>query len=211
MKKRLHDKKAGIAILIALIILALREIIFRSVAMGLEAILTTPNLGEQLAVIALATTILILTAKGKDRACYILYGAWTGYFVLDQLFELPGMFTTVLTLFGETGGIDVAQIGAISVRVLSMIGIIVIGILLAEYMTDGTINNRAFNIVSVATILCIVPSVIAPLIYVITSDVGTVYVLAAFNALYRLTMVFLLTFFAYDGAKLQLKKANLSK
>ena len=89
MKKRLHDKKAGIAILLALIIISLAEIIFRAVAMGLDA-MSTANFGEQTAVIALAVAILILTAKGKDRACYICYGAWAGYFILDQLFELPG-------------------------------------------------------------------------------------------------------------------------
>ena len=103
MKKRLHDKKAGIAILAALIIISLAEVIFRAVAMG-EAVLTTANLGEQLAVIALAVTILILTAKGKDRACYILYGAWIGYFVLDQLFELPGTFFTGLELLATGTG-----------------------------------------------------------------------------------------------------------
>ena len=210
MKKRLHDKKAGIAILIALIVIALAEVIFRAVALG-TAMLSTFNLGEQLAVIALAVTILILTAKGKDRLCYICYGAWIGYFVLDQLFELPGMLTMALTLFGETGGIDAAQIGAISVRILGMIGIIIIGILLVEYMTDGTINNRVFNVVSVATILLIVPSVIAPWVYVFAAGVDTMYVLAAFNALYRLTMIFMFTFFAYDSAKHQLKKANLEK
>ena len=70
MKNRLHDKKAGIAFLVALIIISVAEIIFRA-TLGLEAVLTTSNLGEQLAVIALAVTILVLTAKGKDRACYI--------------------------------------------------------------------------------------------------------------------------------------------
>ena len=53
MKNRLHDKKAGIAILVALIIISLAEIIFRAAAIGLEAVLTTANFGEQLAVIAL--------------------------------------------------------------------------------------------------------------------------------------------------------------
>ena len=211
MKKRLHDKKAGIAILISLIVISLAEIIFRAAAMGLEAVLTTSNLGEQLAVIALAVTILILTAKGKDRACYICYGAWIGYFALDQLFELPGMLTTALALFGETGGIDVAQIGAIFVRILSMIGIIVIGIILVEYMNDGTINNRVFNIASIATILFIMPSVVAPLVYVFAAGVDSMYILATFNALYRLTMVCMFTFFAYDSAKHQLKKTNLTK
>ena len=83
MKKRLHDKKAGIAILISLIIISIAEIIFRATVIG-EAVLTTANLGEQLAVIALAVTILILTAKGKDRACYICYGAWAGYFRSEE-------------------------------------------------------------------------------------------------------------------------------
>ena len=52
MKKRLHDKKAGIAILLSLIILSLAELIFRTLVIK-EAVLTTANLGEQLAVIAL--------------------------------------------------------------------------------------------------------------------------------------------------------------
>ena len=210
MKKRLHDKKAGIAILISLIVISLADIIFRAATMGLEA-MSTSNFGEQLIVVALAVTILILNAKGKDRACYILFAAWIAYFVLDQLFEMPGLLTTLLTLFGETGGLHFARIGAIFVRILSMIGTVIIGILLAEYMSDGTINNRAFNIVSVATILFIAPSVIAPLVYVFKADADTMYILAAFNALYRLTMIFLFTFFAYDSAKHQLKKTNLSK
>ena len=180
MKKRLHDKKAGIEILLALIAISLAEVIFRAVAMG-TAVLTTANLGEQLAVIALAVTILILTAKGKDRACYICYGAWIAYFVLDQLFEMPGLLTTLLTLFGETGGIDVAQIVAIFVRILSMIGIIVIGIILVEYMNDGTINNRVFNIASIATILFIMPSVVTPLFYVFAAGEDSMYILISLN------------------------------
>jgi hypothetical protein len=32
-----------------------------------------------------------------------------------------------------------------------------------------------------------------------------------FNNLYRMTMVFMFTFFAYDSAKHQLKKVNFSK
>ena len=210
MKKRLHDKKAGIAILLALIIISVAEMIFRIVN-PLKELLSTANMGEQLAVVVLAVTILILTVKGRDRACYICYGAWIGYFALDQFFELPGMLTTALALFRETGGIDVAQIGAIFVRILGMIGIIVIGIILVEYMNDGTINNRVFNIASIATILFIMPSVVAPLVYVFAVGVDSMYILATFNALYRLTMVFMFTFFAYDSAKHQLKKTDLTK
>jgi hypothetical protein len=37
------------------------------------------------------------------------------------------------------------------------------------------------------------------------------FLLATFHDLYRLTMIFLFTFFAYDSAKHQLKKTNLTK
>ena len=212
MKKRLHDKKAGIAILISLLIISLAEIIFRAAVMGFEAILTTANLGEQLAVVALAITILILTAKGKDRACYICYGAWIGYFVLDQLFELPGVFINGLELLaagtGELYLITIALGGVF--RLLGMIGVVVIGIFLAEYMCDGTICNRAFNILAVATCVMILGNVIIPTMVAI--QVGQIAALLdTFNSLYRLTMVFMFTFFAYDSAKAQLKKTNLTK
>jgi hypothetical protein len=67
MKKRLHDKKAGIAILLALIVIAVAEMIFR-IAAPMKEFLNTSNMGEQVAVVVLAATILILTAMGKDRA-----------------------------------------------------------------------------------------------------------------------------------------------
>ena len=211
MKKRLHDKKAGIALLLSLIIISVAEVIFRAVVIG-EAVLTTANLGEQIAVIALATTILILTAKGKDRACYICYGAWIGYFVLDQLFELPGTFFTGLELLATgTGEIYLITMAlGWALRLLGMIGVIVIGIFLAEYMCDGTICNRAFNILAVVTCVMILGNVIIPTMVAI--QVGQIAALLdTFNSLYRLTMVFLFTFFAYDSAKAQLKKTNLTK
>ena len=207
MKKRLHDKKAGIAILISLIVISIAEIIFRAAAMGLEAILTTANLGEQLAVIALAITILILTAKGKDRACYICYGAWLGYFALDQLFELPGLLTEMFALY-ET--VDFCAHISIALRILSMIFIIFIGVLLIEYMNDGTIFNKAFNILCIASVLSIFISIIITVIHVIEN--GEMYlVLDIFNNIYRVVMVFMFTFFAYDSAKAQLKKTNPTK
>jgi hypothetical protein len=38
-----------------------------------------------------------------------------------------------------------------------------------------------------------------------------VNLLSTFNSLYRLVMVFMFAFFAYDSAKAQLKKTNLTK
>ena len=220
MKNRLHDKKAGIAILISLIIISLAEIIFRAVAMG-EAALTTSNLGEQLAVIALAVTILILTAKGKDRACYILYGTWIGYFVLDQLFELPG---DVITLIRNMSVVPMPSIGGIA-RIAISICIIGIGVLLVEYMSDGTIFNKLFNAFCILAVLFVVVSIISGVCVIATGasnivivndmltieELKTNVIIDLFNNLYRGTMIFLCTFFAYDSAKMQLKKVNFSK
>ena len=209
MKKRLHDKKAGVAILISLFIISLAEIIFRAVAMGLEAVLTTANFGEQLAVIALAATILILTAKGKDRACYICYGAWIAYFVLDQVFELPGVVVGIINQMAQPEMVTpFLAMGAI-VRVLGMVGIIAIGVLLVEYMIDGTIYNKAFNVLCIATVLLLVAT-IAGSIYSAVA-VHSKFALETFNCLYRMAMVFMFTFFAYDSAKAQLAKTNLTK
>ena len=210
MKNRLHDKKAGIAILVALIIISVAEIIFRA-TLGLEAVLTTSNLGEQLAVIALAVTILVLTAKGKDRASYLCYGAWIAYFVLDQVFELPGAIVDLVApTQAPTAEIFLAaNIGHV-MHIISMCGIIAIGIFLVEYMNDGTICNRAFNSVCVITVLLLVCNTVSSCIAGILTG-QTELLLMSFHALYRITMVFLFTFFAYDSAKHQLKKAKLSK
>ena len=209
MKKRLHDKKAGIALLISLIILSLAEIIFRATAVGLEVVLTTANLGEQLAVIALAVTILILTAKGKDRACYICYGAWAGYFILDQLFELPGTIATLLA------GSNLIMNISTALRLLTMVCIVAIGVLLVEYMCDGTIYNRAFNALCVITILLLAGDMFISIHGLVFAPIENFLkrhtTLVLFNALHRLAMIFLFTFFAYDSAKHQLKKIDLTK
>ena len=212
MKKRLRDKKAGIAILISLIVIALAEIIFRAAAIGLEAVLTTANFGEQLAVIALAVTILVLTAKGKDRACYICYGAWAGYFVLDQLFELPGNIVGFILLLAGEITLPSPAIAVVmhSSVVLSTILTIAIGVLLVEYINDGTIFNKAFNVLCIVTIVLILLNM-ALTVYDVIATANAEFLLATFHDLYRLAMIFLFTFFAYDSAKLQLKKANLTK
>ena len=207
MQKRLHDKKAGIAILISLIIISLAEIIFRAVALR-DISFTTSNFGEQLAVIALAVTILILTAKGKDRACYICYGAWIGYFVLDQIFELPGFLSTLLATATVTKPLGIV-VGAL--YVISMIGIIAIGVLLVEYMTDSTICNRAFNTLCIITILAIAVHVFGDVLHITLQNGKFDLWLSVFNNIRRGIMIFMFTFFAYDSAKAQLKKTNLTK
>ena len=207
MKKRLHDKKAGVAILVALIIISLVEVIFRAVALR-EIAFATPNFGEQMATIILSAFIIIMTLKGKDRICYICYGAWVGYFVLDQMFELPGFLSTFLATATVTKPIGMV-VGIL--YVVSMIGIIAIGALLVEYMNDGTICNRAFNTLCVITISAIVLHVIGDVFYITTQNGNFELWLSVLNNIRRCIMIFLFTFFAYDSAKAQLKKTNLTK
>ena len=212
MKKRLHGKKAGIAILIALIIISLAEVIFRAAVLGMEAILTTANLGEQIAVIVFAAAILILTAKRKDRVCYICYGAWISYFMLDQLFELPSnIIGFIMLLAGEITlpSPAIAIVMHTSV-VLSIILTIAIGILLVEYMNDGTIYNKAFNVFCIVTIVLILLNMVLTVYDVIVSG-NAEFLLATFHDMYRLAMIFLFSFFAYDSAKIQLKKVDFSE
>lgn len=204
MKKRLHGKKAGIAILVALIIISLIDVIFRAVVMG-ELSFTTSNFGEQFAVIVLAATILIMNAKGKDRICYICFAFFIGFFVLEQFVELPGMIFDFIHRFGMNG---IGTIG-VTMRILSMVTICAIGVLLVEYLNDGTIYNKAFNTLCVSTIVFIVISICISIYASINID--TALLLDVFNNIYRLIMVFLTAFFAYDSAKHQLKKTKLSK
>ena len=98
----------------------------------------------------------------------------------------------------------------ILIRIIGMICIIAIGALLVEYMNDGTIHNRAFNALCVITIV----------LYIISIGIGAFDLangmpinisLDMFNKAKDIIMIFLFTFFAYDSAKAQLKKTNLTK
>ena len=156
--------------------------------------------------VVLAATILILGAKGKDRICYICYGAWIGYFVLDQLFELPGMIATLIKAITSNG----YGISALIFTIIASLGFIAIGALLVEYMNDGSIYNRAFNTVCTITVLSVLAAMIINIIGVSTGDPASVTLIVFYN-LYRLAMVFMSAFFAYDSAKHQLKKTDLTK
>ena len=100
-----------------------------------------------------------------------------------------------------------------------MVGIVAIATLLAEYVNDGSIYNRAFNVVFWLTILLHVASVAFSVVgLVLTSNLAEVpnaaelallqkqNVLIIFNEIYRIVMVVLFTSFAYDSAKRQLNR-----
>jgi hypothetical protein len=99
-------------------------------------------------------------------------------------------------------------VGAV-VRILGMVGIIAVGVLLVEYMTDGTIYNKAFNVLCITTLLLLVATIAFSIYGAVT--VYSDFLLDTFHNLYRVAMVFMFTFFAYDSAKAQLKKTNLTK
>ena len=206
MKKRLHDKKAGIAILISLIIISLAEVVLRSVILK-EAMFNLSNAGEPIIAALVSLILIIFASKGKDRIFYILSGAWLGYFAFNQLFDLPEIISM---FFGAIKNYDGFTDFAILFHVLSMVCIIAIGALLVEYMNDGTIYNKAFNILCTITVLTFVINIVFGIYdIVVLNDISAV--LAILNNLSRGAMVFFFTFFAYDSAKAQLKKTKLSK
>ena len=210
MKKRLHDKKAGIAILAALIIISLAEIISRVLILK-ESMLNTDTTGEPAIILLLAAIIMIMTFRGKDRACYICYGAWLGYFVFNQIFELPGLISTLISILNSNNWVFTIGNLAFLCRILSMITIIAIGVLLVEYMNDGTICNRAFNGLCIATFVLILTNIVISVCVAIQGLYPMDILIQAINNMSRLAMVFLFTFFAYDSEKAQLKKTDLSK
>ena len=210
MKKRLHDKKAGIAILISLIVISLAEIVSRVLILK-ESMLNTSTTGEPAIIVLLAAIIMIMTFRGKDRACYICYGAWLGYFVFNQIFELPGLISTLISIINSNNWVFTIGNLAFLCRILSMITIIAIGVLLVEYMTDGTICNRAFNGLCIATVVLILANIVISICVAIQGLYPMDILIQAINNMSRLAMVFLFTFFAYDSAKAQLKKTNLTK
>lgn len=209
MKKILQSKNSRIVIIIALIVVALAEVLFRAISVG-ELALTTSNTGESIAVIVLASLVLFFTLKGNDKISYVTCGALVAYFVMDQLFELPG---TIGTLIANLSDPIIAI--TIAIRLLTMVGIIAIAVLLVEYVNDGTICNKAFKVCYWSTILLHVAVVLMIIPGLFMGD-GTETVnvllkqvtLIVFNEIYRIVMVVLFTTFAYDSAKRQLNKTK---
>ena len=215
MKKRLHDKKAGIAILISLFIVSLVETIIRALQPGYAFAVT--DLGEAFAIAILSAVILILTLAKKDRLCYVFYGAFIGWFMLEEALSIPGTIKTLADtivnaeeIAAVANGSAVMPIVAIAIHVLTSIAIVAIGALVLEYLSDGTICNRAFNAFCIIAVLLLIAALIinvVGLMNALTVEIG----LLILNNLHRIIMIFLFTCFAYDSAKAQLKKTDLTK
>ena len=213
MKKALLSTKARIVILLALIVTALAETLFRAIALE-QAALSTANAGEQITVIIFAALILFFTANGNDKLSYISCGALIAYFVMDQLFEFPGMIGNLVANIS-----DPAITISIVIRLLTMVGIVAISVLLAEYVNDGSIYNRAFSIIFAITALLLAVDILMNLTGLIFAPSESItdtllkkqLALVIFNNVHRLIMLILFTTFAFDSAKRQLKREELTK
>ena len=206
MKKRLHGKKAGIIILLALMVISLLEIILRAVLLK-KAMGDLPNTGEPIMNALFALMLIFFAVKGKDRLFFICTGGFLACFVINQLFALPAMIGD-LTKYIVTSNIF-GSIAAVA-HIFSILCIVGIGILLVEYINDGTICNKAFNIFCIAAVISLL------FLFLHTQNDAnafgnTLAILASLHEMSRLTMVFLFVSFAYDSAKAQLKKTNLTK
>ena len=207
MKKRLHDKKAGIVILAVLLITSLAYVILRATVYS-DIPFAEANHGDALITMFFSVLLLVFAHKGKDRVFYILCGVWLSYFVMEQLFYVPFMISS-FDLAASTIG-TLRPMLALMCRLLGMVCIMVIGGLLVEYMIDGTIYNKAFNVFCIAAVLTFAASACIDIVASFSAEKNFV-ILSALNSLSNIIMIFLFTFFAYDSAKAQLEKTNLSK
>ena len=206
MKKRLHDKKAGIVILLSIIIISIAEVTLRGVLFK-ESMFNLSNAGEPFITAVFSLLLVIFALKGKDRIFYILCGVWLGFFVLNQMYNLPGMVATLVNCITT---VNIFGIIAAVAHILSIICIVIIGALLVEYLNDGTIYNKAFNCFCVITVI-LQAFLLLHTLHSTFNYGNTEVIIAALHELSRLTMVFLFTFFAYDSAKAQSKKTDLTK
>ena len=204
LKNRPHGKKMGIAILIALFIISLADVILRAIVFN-DIVSTTANYGDALITATFSAMLLIFAFKGKDRVFYILCGFWMGYFVISQFYALPNMFNKIINASNRTTLSTISSV----VNVFCIIAIAAIGALLVKYMNDSTIYNKAFNIFCAATFVMLAFLCCTALSGVFSY--GKDRILAFLYELSRIANVFLFVFFAYDSAKMQLEKNNLTK
>jgi hypothetical protein len=206
MKKRLRGQKAGITILLVLMVISLLEIILRAVLLR-KAMGDLPNTGEPIMNALFALMLIFFAVKGKERLFYICTGGFLACFVINQLFALPGMIGDLVKYIAASN--IFGSIAAVA-HIFSILCIVGIGILLVEYLNDGTICNKAFNTFCIAAVISLL------FLFLHTQNDAhafgnTLAILASLHEMSRLTMVFLFVSFAYDSAKAQLKKANLAK
>ena len=215
MKNRLHDKKASTITVFALLIVSLIETVVRALQPNYAFSVT--DLGEPFAIAIFAVIILIYTFMKKDRICYICYIAFISWFLLEEFLSLPGTIKTLAdtiinaeAIAAVANGSATMPIVSIVIHLLTSISIVAIGVLVLEYLTDGSIYKNAFNVFCIIAILLLLSAIVINIIGF--SVAGTVEIgLLILNNFHRIIMIFMFTCFAYDIAKKQLGKVNFDK
>ena len=215
MKKRLHGKKACTITVFALLIVSLIETVVRALQPNYAFSVT--DLGEPFAIAIFAVIILIYTFMKKDRICYICYIAFISWFLLEEFLSLPGTIKTLAdtiinaeAIAAVANGSATMPIVSIVIHLLTSISIVAIGVLVLEYLTDGSIYKNAFNVFCIIAILLLLSAIVINIIGF--SVAGTVEIgLLILNNFHRIIMIFMFTCFAYDIAKKQLGKVNFDK
>ena len=215
MKNRLHDKKACTITVFALLIVSLIETVVRALQPNYAFSVT--DLGEPFAIAIFAVIILIYTFMKKDRICYICYIAFISWFLLEEFLSLPGTIKTLAdtiinadAIAAVANGSATMPIVSIVIHLLTSISIVAIGVLVLEYLTDGSIYNNAFNVFCIIAILLLLSAIVINIIGF--SVAGTVEIgLLILNNFHRIIMIFMFTCFAYDIAKKQLSKVNFDE
>ena len=92
-----------------------------------------------------------------------------------------------------------------------------------EYVNDGSIYKRAYNVITLITLLLHVVGIVLAIIALVSLNGASVsnpadisiyqnhLALVIFNNVNRIAMVVLLAIFAYDSANRQLKRDNAAK
>ena len=214
LKNRPHGKKMGIIILAVLFIVSLAETIIRALQPGYDFAVT--DLGEPFAIAILSAIILFFSFKKKDRVCFVCFGAFISWFMLEEALSVPGTVKTLVDMIvnaeeiaAMANGSATMPIVAVVIHLLTSLSTVAIGALVVEYLSDGTIYNRAFNTFCMITVLLHLAAIIINIVGLanaFTVEIG----LLILNNLHRIIMVFMFAFFVYDSAKMQLEKTKLS-
>ena len=143
--------------------------------------------------------------------------AFIGWFLLEEFLSLPGTIKTLAdtiinadAIAAVANGSATMPIVSIVIHLLTSISIVAIGVLVLEYLTDGSIYKNAFNVFCIIAILLLLSAIVINIIGF--SVAGTVEIgLLILNNFHRIIMIFMFTCFAYDIAKKQLGKVNFDK
>lgn len=207
MKKSLTGKSACIAILAALLVISLADVILRATVFEYD-FFDLFDYGEVFATIAITTLLIVLALKGKDRLFYVICGIWLGYFVLCQFFALPGEIALLAEMFTYLDSFSVnlgPTIISTIVMIIDMLAIIALGALLIKYIYNGKAHTKTFGILCLVSILMqVIYSVLV--IGDIIAGMPSYFVLSVLYSLSRIATVCLLAVFAHSTAKLHVAK-----